>query len=420
MPTEDFTQKLTDDQTNKQTDKLTRDIYAQLIDDFSKDNGKKGPSYDKDFEIAREKLKGVLPGLTLVDNGGHDVGTGLRVTDTGIVGKPGETYTIDPKTGIGRSDDGAIQAIVTPDGKIQRFDYDGNNPDGTPKLVSVTDANGTTYSINPETGKATYTAVVNGIEQTIQTNGKLSIDQGSGKITIKNDDGTREEHNIDGSMVKYDNHKNAQGKDDPRVTEVRFGYDLKDHNKRDSMKFTYDDQGLVSVENQKKETWTKKDGKWVSSVVGPDGNPYTSDADFSVDSTGNVTIRHAHDRETYHPDGTMDKVYIEPNSTTTTVSSDRYGKIKEISASNGRNIAIKWDGDKESEVKLPDGSSYKRAANGWTDQKGAKTNVEDIKVFADGTVVVFNKDRTSTTYKNGNPVIQPGAPQPTPGRGGPF
>ncbi len=419
MPTEDFTQKLTDDQKNKQADKLTSDIFSQLVEDFAKDKTKSQAKYLADFATAKDTLIGVLPGLTLVDidtTGGDANGTGLRVTDTGIVGKPREEYTIDPKTGIGRDDNGVIQAIVSPDGKIQRFDYEGKNEDGTPKLVAVTDGNGTTYKIDPKTGKATYTAEVNGVEQTIQAKGKLTIDQGSGKLTIENDDGTKEVHNVDGSMVKYDNHKDAKGNDDPRVTEVLFGFDLKDHNKRESMKFTYDDKGLVSVENQKHEIWTKKDGKWVSSATGPDGKPFTSDADFSVDSSGNVTIRHINDRETYHPDGTVDKVYIEPNIGTTTVVTDRFGKIKEINASNGRNIGVKWDGNRESEVTMPEGLSYQRTGDKWalTDGKGntipTNVDIKDVKVFADGTVIIFMADGNSTTYKNGNPVKAPPLP----------
>lgn len=416
MPTEDFTQKLTNDITTKQTDKLTSDIYSQLANEIT-DKGVKGPNYDKDFAIAQEKLKGILPGITLIDidnNGGDANKTGLRVDDEGIIGKPKETYTIDPKTGIGRSDDGTIQAIVTADGKIQRFDYDGKNADGSPKLVAVTDANGTTYKIDPVTGKATYTELVNGVEQTMQTKGTLSIDQGSGKLTIENDDGTTEVHNVDGSMVKYDAHKDASGNPD-RVMEVRFGYDPKLGNQRESMKFTYDDKGnLSSVENQKHEVWTKKDGKWVSSALGPDGKPYTSDADFSVDSSGNVTIRHANDRETYHPDGKVDKVYIDKSiGATTTVVSDRYGNIREINASNGRNIGVKWDGNRESAVTMPDGTTYQRTGDKWalTDGNGevipTGVEIKDVKVFSDGTLIVFTADGFSTTYKNGNPVQPP-------------
>lgn len=408
MATEDFTQQLKTDTDKGQVDNVVKDIYKQLVVDYGR-SGPEGQPYLKDYDAAKLFLQQnkLLPGLELIgiDETADKNGTGLQVTDTGSGHK--ETYTLDPNTGIGRSDDGVIQAMVMPDGKIQRFEY---TPDG--KLSGVIDANGVSYTIDQTTGKSKYYDSAN--EQWVETGGKLTLDQKTGEITITNANGTREVHEVDGSMVKYnDNQKDKEG--NPLVVEVGFPYDPENKNARGTMKFDYDKDGnLTSVRDQQGATWTKNGDKWQSDKPGPDGKPIVSDADFSVDSQGAVTIRHKNSRETYHSDGSKEKVTMvgDPVTSTTDIITDRTGHLTEVNGSNGSNIKITYDGGKESVVVTPDGT-YTMIEGKWqfADNENKKSTVTSVNAFAaDGSVVVSTADG-QIVYKNGTKTFVPYAKQ---------
>ncbi len=341
----------------------------------------------------------ILPGITIVgvDTTDGANGTGIIVDDqrNGIIK---ERYTVDPNTGIARSEDGKVQAIFYPNGTVQRFDYD----DKTGKLTGVSDAKGTYYEVGPD-GSAKHIDKESG--EWITAQGNFKIDQKTGEITIENADKTREVHRPDGSMVKYDGErKDAQG--NPLVLEVQFAYDPAHKNERGTMKFDYDDKGkLTGVKAQNGDTWKKTgENKWQNSRPGA---VEMSDADFSVGSTGSVTIRRGNSRETYNPDGSKDIVSIGkgPNGAieTTIVTTDRNGKVTEVRPSNGNNLSIEYNGGKVSVIVAPEGT-YTRMGNTWnlTDSTGkvTKPQVQDVKVFPDGTVVIVMPDGQAT-YQNG-------------------
>ncbi|MBS1956377.1 MAG: hypothetical protein JST89_19475 [Cyanobacteria bacterium SZAS-4] len=409
MATEDFNQQLKTDKDKGQIDNVVKDIYKQLADDFPK-SGQDGSPYTTDYGAAKKFLQDnkLLPGLELIglDDKPDKNGVGLQVTDSGSGHK--ETYTIDPNTGIGRSNDGLIQAMVMPDGKIQRFEY---SADG--KLTGVIDGSGKSYTIDQTTGKSKYYDEAN--EQWVTTPGKFSLDQKTGAITITNDNGTREVHQVDGSIVKYnDNQKDKDG--NPLVVEVGFAYDPTNKNSRGTMKFDYDKDGnLTSVRDQQGATWTKNaDNKWQSDKVGADGKPIVSDADFSVDNQGAVTIRHKNSRETYHADGSKEKVTMvgDPVTSTVDVITDRAGHLTEIKGSNGSNIKVTYNGDKESVVVTPDGT-YTRKENTWEfkDNENKVSTVISVNAFAaDGSVVISTAEG-QIVYKNGTKTFVPSAKQ---------
>ncbi len=325
--------------------------------------------------------KGLLPGITITDVDK----TGIHITDTQTGTGKTEHYTLDPDgSGIARAE-GKIQAIFTPDGKVQRFNYDdaGN-------LIEVIDADQKSHKDPAELKK-------------------FNLDQKTGVITITNDDHSVETYKPDGSSVTTD--KNGD------VTHVMYAFDKDGHRTARDFEMdpdthqpkkvtVYDPSVKPGEPDPTKSTWEKaKDGTWTGTV--PDGKGGTktvhSDADFVVGKDGSVIIANRDgSSEKYLPNGSSSQKLADG----TTVERNKDRQVEKVVYPDKKEATIKYDSrGQATEVKDHGGVTYTLKDGKWQSDLPGAQPVTDVKVQEDGSIAFTNADKTKRIEKSDGTTV---------------